>query len=181
MAIKEQIEKGNLKGTVIFYGLLLKKQFLQRFGWLEVSLINLMFVWIGIQETQLNQGLNLVKLWLILFHLMAVPHASSDPWNGRSAVDAMELIQQLNYYREHILPTSRIHYQFEAAGDVVNVVPDYAKMWTRLRGNSVEHVNVLYDRALDIAKAASMMTGTSYETKLISGIYEILVNRRGLR
>ena len=85
----------------------------------------------------------------------------------------------LNYYREHILPTSRIHYQFEAAGDVVNVVPDYAKIWTRLRGNSVEHVNVLYDRALDIAKAAAMMTGTTYETKLISGIYEILVNRTG--
>ena len=66
-----------------------------------------------------------------------------------------------------------------AAGDVVNVVPDYAKIWTRLRNNSVEHVNVLYDRALDIAKAAAMMTGTTYETKLISGIYEILVNRTG--
>ena len=62
---------------------------------------------------------------------------------------------------------------------MVNVVPDYAKIWTRLRGNSVEHVNDLYDRALDIAKAAAMMTGTTYETKLISGIYEILVNRTG--
>ena len=89
-------------------------------------------------------------------------HASSDPWNGRSAVDAMELYTTgLNYYREHILPTSRIHYQFEAAGDVVNVVPDYAKIWTRLRGNSVEHVNVLYDRALDIAKAAAFIGGIS--------------------
>ena len=62
---------------------------------------------------------------------------------------------------------------------MVNVVPDFAKIWTRLRGNSVEHVNDLYDRALDIAKAAAMMTGTTYETKLISGIYEILVNRTG--
>ena len=74
VAIKEQIEKGNLKGTVYFMGRLQKKQFLQRFGWLEkVSLINLMFVWIGIQETQPNQGLNLVRLLLTLeFHLMVV-------------------------------------------------------------------------------------------------------------
>ena len=41
-------------------------------------------------------------------------HASADPWNGKSAVDAMELYTTgLNYYREHILPTSRIHYQIE--------------------------------------------------------------------
>ena len=44
-------------------------------------------------------------------------HASSDPWNGTSAVDAMELYTTgLNYYREHILPTSRIHYQIEKSG-----------------------------------------------------------------
>jgi aminobenzoyl-glutamate utilization protein B len=107
-------------------------------------------------------------------------HASADPWNGKSAVDAMELYTTgLNYYREHILPTSRIHYQIEKAGDVVNVVPDYAKIWTRLRENSVEQVDVMYERAQDIAKGAALMTGTRYEFKLISGIYEILVNRTG--
>ncbi|MEO2099968.1 MAG: peptidase dimerization domain-containing protein, partial [Flavobacteriaceae bacterium] len=107
-------------------------------------------------------------------------HASADPWNGRSAVDALELYTTgLNYYREHILPTSRIHYQIEKAGNVVNVVPDKAQIWTRLRENSVEKVDIMYERALDIAKAAALMTGTTYETKLISGIYEILVNRTG--
>jgi aminobenzoyl-glutamate utilization protein B len=107
-------------------------------------------------------------------------HASSDPWNGKSAVDAMELYTTgLNYYREHILPTSRIHYQIEKAGDVVNVVPDFAQIWTRLRENNREKVDVLYERALAIAKGAALMTGTTYETKLISGIYEIQVNRTG--
>jgi aminobenzoyl-glutamate utilization protein B len=62
---------------------------------------------------------------------------------------------------------------------VVNVVPDKAQIWTRLRENSVEKVDVMYERALDIAKAAALMTGTTYKTKLISGIYEILVNRTG--
>ena len=107
-------------------------------------------------------------------------HASSDPWNGKSASDAMELYTTgLNYYREHIEPTARIHYQIEKAGDVVNVVPDYAQIWTRLRQNNRAGVDVLYERALNIAKGAALMTGTTFETKLISGIYEIQVNRTG--
>ena len=107
-------------------------------------------------------------------------HASSDPWNGNSAADAMELYTTgLNYYREHIEPTARIHYQFDMAGDVVNVVPVFALFWTRLRQNNRAGVDVLYERALDIAKGAALMTGTTYETKLISGIYEIQVNRTG--
>ena len=85
----------------------------------------------------------------------------------------------LNYYREHILPTSRIHYQIEKAGDVVNVVPEYAQIWTRLRENNREKVDVLYERALKIAEGAALMTGTTHEVKLISGIYEIQVNRTG--
>ena len=109
-------------------------------------------------------------------------HASSDPWNGRSAVDAMELYANgLNYYREHIKPTSRIHYQIEKAGDVVNVVPDFAQIWTRLRENDRANVDILYERALNIAKGAALMTDTNYEIKLISGIYEIQVNRTGAK
>jgi aminobenzoyl-glutamate utilization protein B len=109
-------------------------------------------------------------------------HASSDPWNGVSAVDALELYANgLNYYREHIKPTARIHYQIEKAGDVVNVVPNYAQIWTRLRENDRANVDVLYERALKIAEGAALMTGTNYETKLISGIYEIQVNRTGAK
>ena len=68
---------------------------------------------------------------------------------------------------------------FLCRGDVVNVVPDYAQIWTRLRENDRANVDVLYERALKIAKGAALMTGTRYETKLISGIYEIQVNRTG--
>ncbi len=109
-------------------------------------------------------------------------HASSDPWNGRSAVDAMELYTTgLNYYREHIKPTARIHYDIEKAGDVVNVVPDYAQIWTRLRENDRPNVDVLYERAKEIAKGAALMAGVSHEIQLISGIYEIQVNRTGAK
>ena len=107
-------------------------------------------------------------------------HASSDPWNGNSAADAMELYTTgLNYYREHIEPTARIHYQIEKAGDVVNVVQIMPRFGLDSRQNNRAGVDVLYERALDIAKGAALMTGTTYETKLISGIYEIQVNRTG--
>jgi len=107
-------------------------------------------------------------------------HASADPWNGNSAVDAMELFTTgLNYYREHIKPTARIHYHIEKAGDVVNVVPEYAQIWTRLRENDRDNVDILYDRAKTIAEAAAMMANVTHEIDLISGIYEIQPNRTG--
>ena len=183
VAIKEQIEKGNLKGTVIFYGTPAEETIFAKVWMVREGVFDKLDVCMDWHPGDTTESGTQSSKALVDFRVSfngSSSHASSDPWNGRSAVDAMELYTTgLNYYREHILPTSRIHYQFEAAGDVVNVVPDYAKIWTRLRGNSVEHVNVLYDRALDIAKAAAMMTGTTYETKLISGIYEILVNRTG--
>ena len=108
-------------------------------------------------------------------------HASADPWNGNSAVDAMELYTTgLNYYREHILPTSRIHYQIEKAGDVVNVVPDYAKIWTRSQREQRGTGRCALRTRLEYSKRSSTDDrNPKYETKLISGIYEILVNRTG--
>ena len=63
----------------------------------------------------------------------------------------------------------------------MNVVPDFAQIWTRLRENDRANVDILYERALNIAKGAALMTDTNYEIKLISGIYEIQVNRTGAK
>ena len=107
-------------------------------------------------------------------------HASADPWNGFSAVDAMELFTTgINYYREHIKPTARIHYQIERAGDVVNVVPENAQIWVRVRENDRESLNVVYERVKKMAAAGALMAEVDHEVSLISGIYEILPNRRG--
>ena len=57
----------------------------------------------------------------------------------------------INYYREHIKPTARIHYQIEKAGDVVNVVPDKAQIWVRVRENDRERLNVVYERVKKLA------------------------------
>ena len=183
VAIKEQIEKGQLKGTVIFYGTPAEETIFAKVWMARAGVFDQLDVCMDWHPgASIEAGTQSSKA-LVDFRVKfygSSSHASSDPWNGKSAVDAMELYTTgLNYYREHILPTSRIHYQIEKAGDVVNVVPDFAQIWTRLRENNREKVDVLYERALKIAEGAALMTGTTHEIKLISGIYEIQVNRTG--
>ena len=185
VAIKEQIEKGNFNGTVIFYGTPAEETIFAKVWMVREGLFNDLDVCMDWHPgDNIESGTQSSKA-LVDFRIKfygSSSHASSDPWNGLSAVDAMELYSNgLNYYREHIKPTSRIHYQIEKAGDVVNVVPDYAQIWTRLRENDRANVDILYERALNIAKGAALMTGTRYDIKLISGIYEIQVNRTGAR
>ena len=183
VAIKEQIEKGDLKGTVIFFGTPAEETIFAKVWMAREGLFDDLDVCMDwhpgdeiVSETQSSKAL--VDFRLKFYG--SASHASSDPWNGKSAVDALELYTTgLNYYREHINPTARIHYHVEKAGDVVNVVPDYAQIWTRLRENDRSRVDVLYDRAKKIAEGAALMADVDYEMELISGIYEIQVNRTG--
>ncbi len=183
IAIKEQIEKGDLKGTVIFFGTPAEETIFAKVWMAREGLFDDLDVCMDwhpgdeiVAETQSSKAL--VDFRLKFYGNSS--HASSDPWNGKSAVDALELYTTgLNYYREHINPTARIHYHVEKAGDVVNVVPDYAQIWTRLRENDRPRVDILYDRAKKIAEGAALMADVNYEMELISGIYEIQVNRTG--
>ena len=107
-------------------------------------------------------------------------HASADPWNGRSASDALELYTTgINYYREHIKPTVRIHYHIQDGGKVVNVVPDYARIWTRVRDTKREGMDVVWKQVERIAEGAAIMANVDYKISLISGIHEVLPNRAG--
>ena len=185
VAIKEQIEKGNIKGTVVFYGTPAEETIFAKVWMVREGLFDDLDICLdwhpGDKIESVTQSSKALVDFRIKFYGNS-SHASSDPWNGKSAVDAMELYANgLNYYREHIKPTSRIHYQIEKAGDVVNVVPDFAQIWTRLRENDRANVDILYKRALNIAKGAALMTDTNYEINLISGIYEIQVNRTGAK
>ncbi len=183
VAIKEQIEKGDLKGTVVFFGTPAEETIFAKVWMAREGLFDDLDVCMDwhpgdeiVSETQSSKAL--VDFRLKFYG--SASHASSDPWNGKSAVDALELYTTgLNYYREHVNPTARIHYHVEKAGDVVNVVPDYAQIWTRLRENDRAGVDILYNRAKKIAEGAALMADVGYEMQLISGIYEIQVNRTG--
>jgi len=105
-------------------------------------------------------------------------HASSDPWNGRSALDAVEMLDfGVNLMREHIKPTARIHYVIPAAGEAPNVVPEYARVWYYARDINREEVARHYERILRIAEGAALATDTTYKVHLITGVHEYLINR----
>lgn len=183
LAIKELIEDGKLSGTVRFYGTPAEeaiggKVYMARDGVFDD--VDISLDWHPSQVTKANvqSSLALVDFNVEFFGKSA--HASSDPWNGRSAVDGMELFNMgVNVYREHIRPTVRIHYTIQAGGDVPNVVPEYAKVWIWIRDSKRSVVAEVYQRVQEIAKGAAMMAGVEYKVSLNGGDYEILVNRTG--
>jgi len=109
-------------------------------------------------------------------------HAASDPWNGRSALDAAEFFTSgINSMREHVKPSVRMHYVYTSAGKVPNVIPDEATVWLWIRDSKRKGVVEVSERMKNIAKGAALMAGVEYEIKLNSGLYEILINETGAK
>jgi aminobenzoyl-glutamate utilization protein B len=104
-------------------------------------------------------------------------HAGNSPWDGRSALDAAELFgHAVNQMREHVLPTARIHYIFEAAGVAPNVVPDFAQVWMMIRDKDRPKVSAMTDWARQIAEGAAMATQTKAEFDVFFGVWDLLPN-----
>lgn len=183
IAIKEQIEAGKLKGTVKFLGTPAEEKYFAKVWMVEAGLwddvdVNVSWHPGANIEADVQSGLSLID-FIVEFYGQAA-HASADPWNGRSASDALELYTTgMNYYREHILPTSRIHYHIQDGGQVVNVVPDYSKIWVRVRDPKRKVMLPTYERVKKMAEGAAIMANVDYKISLVSGIYEVLVNRAG--
>ena len=183
LAIKDLIAAGKLQGTIRYYGTpaeetLFGKLYFAREGMFDD--LDVCFDWHPSARTEadVQSSKALVDFTVEFFGQAA--HASSDPWNGRSALDALEFYTTgLNYQREHLRPTVRIHYQILRGGDVVNVVPDYAKIWTRVRDSKKESVLTIWERVKKIAEGAAMMADVDYKITLISGLHEVVPNRTG--
>jgi len=183
IAIKELIEKGKLKGTIKFMGTPSEEKFFGKIWmvregiWDDVD-VNISWHPSAAIKADVQSSLALVDFKIEFFGQAA--HASADPWNGRSASDALELYTQgVNYYREHVKPTVRMHYHIQDGGQVVNVVPDYARLWMRVRDTKREGMMPVYERVQEMAKGAAILANVDYKVSLISGIYEVLVNRSG--
>ena len=105
-------------------------------------------------------------------------HAAGSPEQGRSALDAVELMNiGVNYMREHIIEKARIHYVIEEGGGQPNVVPDYARVWYLIRAPERDQVDHIHDLVLKIAEGAALMTGTTFDVEFLGGIYNKLPNK----
>ena len=183
IAIKELIESGEIKGTVKFLGTPSEEKYFGKIWMVREGLwddvdVNISWHPGASTEADVQSSLALIDFKVEFFGQAA--HASSDPWNGRSASDALELYTTgINYYREHVEPTVRMHYHIQDGGQVVNVVPDYSRVWVRVRDTERSGMMPVYERVKKMAEGAAIMANVDHKVSLISGIYETLVNREG--
>lgn len=105
-------------------------------------------------------------------------HAAGAPWVGRSALDAVEIMNvATNYLREHLPLSHRLHYVVIEGGEAPNVVPDRARVWYYVR-NTDERLEDMYKRVVDCAKAGALASGTELASmQVISAIHQRHANK----
>jgi aminobenzoyl-glutamate utilization protein B len=131
----------------------------------------------GLETKVSNQSGQAMNNFEVEFYGQAA-HSAADPWNGRSALDAVEMMNYgANMMREHVRPTTRIHYVIPSAGEAPNVVPEYARVWYYVRDTARAPVEAYYDRLLKIAEGAALATATEYKVTLLTGVHSMLLNR----
>ncbi len=177
--LKEAIASGAVKGTVRFYGCpaeetLVGKVFMVRDG--AFKDVDCAMTW----HSHAYNGawgacytcMNSVKFH---FHGKAA-HAAGHPFDGRSALDAVELMNvAANYMREHVKPDVRLHYSTIFNG-APNVVPDKCSVWYYIRAPKRKDVDEVYAWLCDCAKGAALMTQTSFDIEFLTGCSEVLPN-----
>ena len=95
-------------------------------------------------------------------------HAAGSPWRGKSALDAVELMNVAwNFKREHMKPTQRSHYVITDGGDQPNVVPSKASVWYYFRERTYEDMKAMYDDAILYSKSVAAMTGTTVSHQML--------------
>ena len=105
------------------------------------------------------------------FHGRAA-HAAGAPWDGRSALDAVELMDTgWNFRREHLRLQQRLHYVIPNGGDQPNVVPSEASVWYYFRELDYPHIKELYELGNTMADAAAKMTGTTVNHRLVGSAW----------
>ncbi len=183
IAIKELIAQGKLKGTIRFYGTPAEeavggKIYMARDG--MFSDVDICLDWHPDVEIAANMQSSQAMVDFIVEFKGKAAHAAADPWNGRSALDGLELfLDGVNMLREHVRPSVRMHYVIQSGGDVPNVVPEYTKIWMWIRDSKREGVEEVFARVKEIAKGAGLMAGVESKVTVQGGDYELLVNQKG--
>ena len=181
IALKDFMKEHNLKGTIRYYGCPAEenaggKAFLVRDGYFDDC--DLALCWHPEQGRRACYGSTKAN-FRVFFTFHGTPaHASMCPELGRSALDAVELMDVgVNYMREHMIDEARIHYAItDAGGCSPNVVQPRASVLYMVRSNHVSEAVELQARVDRIAEGAALMTDTTFERKFIDGLADTVTN-----
>jgi aminobenzoyl-glutamate utilization protein B len=185
LAIKDQIAAGAISGTVRFYGTPAEESVGGKLYMLRAGLfddVDAILAWHPSVETSADTASSQAMVDFAVEFEGKAAHAAYDPWNGRSAADAVEVFTfALNLMREHVLPSARMHYVVTDAGEVPNVVPSHARAWVWLRDSTHQRVDDMLERARAMVEGAALATGTTGRLIVQSGDWEMLPLLSGAR
>jgi len=180
LTVKAVMEDHGIKGTIRYYGCpaeetLVGKVFMARDGLFDD--LQAALTWHPMYaNTVWNSASTAMNSFKFNFHGVST-HAAVSPEAGRSALDAVILTDiGVNYLREHIIQDARIHCVITNGGLAPNVVPSYAQVWYYVRAPQRSQVDEIYQRVLNIAKGASLMTGTTFDVQFLVGCYDYMPN-----
>lgn len=181
VAVKDYMVENNLPGTVRYYGCPAEevgsgKAFMARDGVFEG--VDAALTWHPGDRNEVWGCSSLAVTQAYFKFSGASAHAAAAPHLGRSALDAVELMNVgANYLREHIIPEARLHYAITNAGGLSpNVVQAEAEVLYVVRAPKFRQAKEIYDRVVKIAQGAALMTGTTFETFTDSGYSDYLPN-----
>ncbi len=180
-AVKNYLQETGAEGTVVFFGCPGEeggagKAYMAREGlWKQLDAA---LCWHPSDANQVKTGTNNSCIQVLYRFSGVAAHAAGDPYNGRSALDAVELMNVgVQFLREHMTDDCRIHYAITDTGGISpNVVQAKASVLYMVRANKVADSVRLQARVDDVAKGAALMTGTTFERIFIDGTAELLPN-----
>ncbi|MBP0445203.1 amidohydrolase [Roseomonas sp. SSH11] len=180
-AVKDWLKENNIPGRVRYYGCPAEeggaaKGFMARDGVFDD--VDIAISWHPASFSGVNEAVSLANTRIdFTFHGRS-SHAAAAPELGRSALDAVELMNVgVNYMREHMPDHARIHYaMLDGGGIAPNVVQSRAKVRYLIRARDLPELNMLVGRVKKIAEGAALMTETRVETAVVSAVSNLLGN-----
>lgn len=182
-AVKDYMQAHNLSGTVRYYGCPAEeggcgKSYMIREGLFKD--VDIALTWHPAQFNYAWDGSDSLAIIQMKYHFDGISsHAAASPQLGRSALDALELMNVgVQFLREHIIPEARIHYAIlDAGGPAANVVQSRAEALYLVRTPRMSDLLQIADRLDLIAKGAAMMTETTVKKIPVSGISNLRTTR----
>jgi aminobenzoyl-glutamate utilization protein B len=180
LAVKDVMEKHKLPGTIRLYGTPAEETVIGKVYMTLAGVFNDLDVclhWHPSTDNQPWAGSSKAVISAKFTFKGLSAHAAGSPESGRSALDAVELMNVgVNYMREHVKEDARLHYVITNGGGAPNVVPAEATVWYFVRADSHEDVEKYFDWMKDIAKGATLMTRTKMSLSIDTDCHEIIPN-----
>jgi aminobenzoyl-glutamate utilization protein B len=177
IAVKKAMEQHRLGGTIKFFGSPAEETIISRPYMVRAGVFRDVDAVIdnhASSDFTTSYGVNGTALISAVFIFSGkTAHSAGAPWSGRSALDAVEIMDvAANFLREHLFYTNRLHYVITEGGEAPNVVPDKASVWYYVR-NTDERLEEMYKRVVDCAKGAALATGTTLDTiRVLTGAHQ---------